>query len=264
MNDLDRAPDGKGETHGQESRVSPGRRRPRTGSRTWPRTARLPAAPPDARASALIALRNVRRHQCKRCSEQPFPLAKPPRLPAHSPQIAESPPANIAPWPHRVTSPSLQPSSFRWNPRKPTAFRIPPDARCAGCNGHVESALSEQMKAGLGIDPISISGSMQAVDKLSSAGRIAELISRGQDIVSKAQVRNLHQTVTLLDAVLADRQKQYYVVVDASNEDGEKALRYKLIMALILTARDFIKVTNAKIILALRRDLIETCVSLNA
>jgi len=48
-----------------------------------------------------------------------LPARKTAGLPAHSPQIAESPPANTAPSPHRVISPSLQPSSFRWNSGKP-------------------------------------------------------------------------------------------------------------------------------------------------
>ncbi len=121
----------------------------------------------------------------------------------------------------------------------------------------VETELSDQISASLGSQFPSISGTMQAIDKLSSSER-AELLSRGQDIVSKTQVRDLHQVMKLLDTVLEDRQKQYYVVVDALDENWvEERLRYKLIMALILTARDFIKVKNAKIILALRRDLIE-------
>lgn len=121
----------------------------------------------------------------------------------------------------------------------------------------VESELNEQLKAGIGDKFTNLSLSSQAVDKLSTAER-AELLSRGQDIVSKAQVRDLHQVVNLLDTVLEDRQKQYYVLVDALDENWvEERLRYKLIMALILTARDFIKVKNAKIILAIRRDLVD-------
>lgn len=121
----------------------------------------------------------------------------------------------------------------------------------------LETELNKQLKAGIGNKFANLSGNLLTVDKLSSAER-AELLSRGQDIVSKAQVRDLHQVVNLLDTVLEDRQKQYYVLVDALDENWvEERLRYKLIMALILTARDFIKVKNAKIILALRRDLID-------
>ncbi len=121
----------------------------------------------------------------------------------------------------------------------------------------VETDLNNQLIASLGITNANISVGTQTVDKLSEAQR-TELLSRGQDIVSKAQVRDLHQVMKLLDTVLEDRQKQYYVVVDSLDENWvEEQQRYKLIMALILTARDFIKVKNAKIILALRRDLIE-------
>ena len=62
----------------------------------------------------------------------------------------------------------------------------------------------------------------------------------------------------LLDSVLNDRQKQYYILIDGLDENWvEERLRYKLIMALILTAKNFIRVENAKVIIALRRDLAE-------
>src|SRR3990172_5951531 len=48
-----------------------------------------------------------------------LPARKTAGLPAPPPQTPEPPPANTAPSPHRVTSPSSQPLSFRWNSGKP-------------------------------------------------------------------------------------------------------------------------------------------------
>jgi hypothetical protein len=127
----------------------------------------------------------------------------------------------------------------------------------------IESELSATLRAKLGTDEVGIGAGAEKAEKLTEGER-AELCSRGQEIVSKAQVQDLHKVTKLLDAVLGDRQKQYYIVIDGLDENWiEEKLRYKLIMALILTAKDFIQVRNAKIIIALRKDLIERVFRLN-
>jgi hypothetical protein len=121
----------------------------------------------------------------------------------------------------------------------------------------IETDLSSEFRAALGGKAGKLSLNRQAAEALSIDEK-AELLSRGQDVVSKAQVRDLKKVLDLLDTVLEDRQKQYFVVVDALDENWvEDRLRYKLIMALIVTARDFIRIRNAKLIIALRRDLID-------
>ncbi len=121
----------------------------------------------------------------------------------------------------------------------------------------VEDSLSSEISAGLGIDSAKVSSSINAGSKFTEEQK-AELITRGQKIIAKAQVQDLTKVINLLDTVLSDKQKKYYVVIDSLDENWvEEKLRYKLIMALILTAKDFFNVQNAKIIIALRRDLIE-------
>ena len=125
----------------------------------------------------------------------------------------------------------------------------------------VEAELSAEFKAhaGIGISEIGASSTATAA----ALGRLteekkAELVKRGQNVVSAAQVQDLHKVIKLLDNVLQDRQKPYYVVIDNLDHNWvDEKIRYKLIMALILTAREFVHVNNAKIIVALRRDLIE-------
>jgi len=62
----------------------------------------------------------------------------------------------------------------------------------------------------------------------------------------------------LQEDVLTDAQKRYFVVVDGLDENWvEDELRYRLIRALIETVRSFQAVRNAKVVIALRRDLID-------
>ena len=71
-------------------------------------------------------------------------------------------------------------------------------------------------------------------------------------------MQDLSKVLKLIDGVLPGRNKPYYVVIDGLDEGWlEDRVRYKLIMALIVTARDFIGIDGAKVIIALRRDLMD-------
>ncbi len=121
----------------------------------------------------------------------------------------------------------------------------------------VESALDAEIEANLGGKYSNVKGRLSSGEFLTEEKK-AHLLSRGQDIISRAQVKDLQQILGLLSSVLEDRQKTYYLLIDALDENWvEERLRYKLIMALIQNARDFLNVKNAKLIIALRRDLIE-------
>ena len=137
------------------------------------------------------------------------------------------------------------------------SFWLETEFRVKEITQKVENELNAELKAKLGISGSSIKSSTKAAEKLTQDQK-TELHSRGQDIISSTQVQDLHKVINLLDSVLKDRQKQYYIIVDGLDENWvEEKIRYKLIMALILTAKDFIKVKNAKAIIAIRRDLID-------
>ena len=85
-----------------------------------------------------------------------------------------------------------------------------------------------------------------------------ELRQLGQQVVSSAQVNDLSKLIEMLDQVLNIGAEKYYVLIDGLDENWvEETLRYRLIMALLQTAKDFIRVRRAKIVVALRRDLLE-------
>ena len=138
-----------------------------------------------------------------------------------------------------------------------SSFWLETEFRIKEITQKLENNLGAEVNAQLGVKPASLGSVIKGHTNLSQEQK-AELCSRGQKIVSTAQVQDLYKVINLLDSVLDDRQKQYYVVIDKLDENWvEEKLRYKLIMALIVTARDLIKVKNAKAIIAMRRDLMD-------
>ena len=121
----------------------------------------------------------------------------------------------------------------------------------------IESQLQAEVNAKLGARGVKLGGGASTSETLSETEK-SELLKRGQEIVVKAQVQDLQKILALVDKVLEDRQRRYHILVDDLDGDWvDERLRYRLIMALIVCARDFVKVRNVKVILALRRDLLE-------
>ncbi|WP_189070550.1 P-loop ATPase, Sll1717 family [Deinococcus radiotolerans] len=86
-----------------------------------------------------------------------------------------------------------------------------------------------------------------------------EIINRGREVVSRIQTQRIQEIVRLLDTeILQDRQKRYYITIDKLDEGWvNDDLRYHLIKSLIEVARDLNnRISNLKIVIALRRDLI--------
>ena len=132
-----------------------------------------------------------------------------------------------------------------------TEFRVKEIAR------KVEQELDAEVRSQLGV-PVAKLASSAGVSRRLTEEEKAELRVRGQEVIAAAQVQDLHKVLSLLDSVLEDRQKPYWVIIDNLDENWvEEKVRYRLIMALIVTAREFFQIRNAKVIVALRRDLID-------
>jgi hypothetical protein len=98
---------------------------------------------------------------------------------------------------------------------------------------------------------------LEAVRNLTTEQK-QDVVHNAQHVVNDVQIRELSDIITLIDDVLDDPQKRYFLIVDRLDENWvDDKVRYLLIRALIETARDFRKVKNAKIVLGLRVDLIE-------
>ena len=121
----------------------------------------------------------------------------------------------------------------------------------------VTTKLENDLKVAVETKFPKISFSVSATDELSGEMK-TEIIQRAQHVVNKVQIRQLSDIIYLIDKVLSDPQKSYFIVIDRLDEDWiEDRLRYRLIRALIETVKDFRKIRYAKIVVALRLDLIE-------
>ena len=121
----------------------------------------------------------------------------------------------------------------------------------------MEDKLTDHLSAGLKAQLIN-AGASSGTDSLLSKEEKTEVISRGQHVVSEAQVQDLNKVRNLLETVLTDRQRYYYILIDRLDENWvEEKLRYRLIMALLDSVQEISKVSNIKVLVAIRRDLID-------
>lgn len=119
------------------------------------------------------------------------------------------------------------------------------------------SKLEESLQASVKPKLPQADFSVEAASKLTQEER-KEIAQRAQSVIDKVQVKALADIMEMLDSVLTDPQKPYYIVLDRLDEDWvEERSRYQLLRALIETVRDFRRVHNVKIIVALRYDLLE-------
>jgi len=121
----------------------------------------------------------------------------------------------------------------------------------------VTNKLETEIKASVDAKIPKFSFSLDGLSKLTEVEK-GEIIQRSQEVVNKVQIRQLSDIIDLIDDILTDPQKKYFILIDRLDEGWiEDRLRYKLIRALIETVRDFRKVKYAKIVVSIRQDLLD-------
>jgi hypothetical protein len=82
--------------------------------------------------------------------------------------------------------------------------------------------------------------------------------SQVNQIIGRGQSQKIHSLHSMLNAVFDDRQQNYYLTIDKL-DDGwtDDQLRYRLIKGLLEAVKDFSDVKNIKLIVALRKDILE-------
>ena len=91
-----------------------------------------------------------------------------------------------------------------------------------------------------------------------SAEQTSEITQRCQEVVNSIQVQELAEIIDLVNEVLDDPQKPMLIIIDRLDESwSDDSIRYRLVRALIDTVREFGKVRNAKVVVALRNDLLD-------
>lgn len=109
-----------------------------------------------------------------------------------------------------------------------------------------------------------VSGSLAAITlnaegaKKLTLEQKTEVREHGLDAVSKVQIRELdNMFVVLEENIFNDPKKSYYITIDMLDEDwADDRIRFKLIRALIDVVNRFKCLSNVKVILALRNDLL--------
>lgn len=127
------------------------------------------------------------------------------------------------------------------------------DYRIEELTKKLESDLRGSIEAAVPAVKIGIGAGTQ----LTQEERI-KVVERAKYVVNQVQIQELSYVLELLDSILDDPQKRYYIVIDRLDENWvDDKLRYLLIRALIETVRDFCKVRHAKIVISLRYDLLD-------
>lgn len=91
------------------------------------------------------------------------------------------------------------------------------------------------------------------------SGKRIEIEQQARHVVSKVQIRDLAHVMDVLEEdILTNKQLRYYILIDKLDENWvDDNLRYRLIRALIETIKSFRKMSNVKLVIAIRADLLE-------
>lgn len=98
---------------------------------------------------------------------------------------------------------------------------------------------------------------IEGARKLSQEQR-SEVKEHGLDAVSKVQIRELENMLAVLEEnIFDDSRNPYYVTIDMLDEDwADDRIKFKLIRSLIDVVNRFKCLSNVKVILAIRHDLL--------
>jgi len=118
--------------------------------------------------------------------------------------------------------------------------------------------FEDQLKAGVNLTTVGAAIDIGASTKIESSKK-TEIVEQATKVVNTIQIKKLSTLMDLMSKdIFTDDQRRYYVVIDQLDDSWvEDGLRYKLIRALIETVKDFKKVDNVKILIAMRTDLLE-------
>lgn len=122
----------------------------------------------------------------------------------------------------------------------------------------ITQKLEKETKANLGVKYSGLEVSLEGANKLSDEQK-TEITKRASQVVSSLQIKQLNEMLAMLaEYSFRDTQKHYYLLIDQLDEDwADTDTRCKFIRALIEEVKGFRKINNIKILVALRKDLID-------
>ncbi|MBY5658496.1 P-loop ATPase, Sll1717 family [Rhizobium leguminosarum] len=125
-----------------------------------------------------------------------------------------------------------------------------------------EDKVSAGLESALGIEKLAqIKSSLSASQSISGSEK-REIQSRVKHAVSELQMRDMNRAIDALNELMSNKQRHFYILMDDLDLDWvDPGLQYKLIQSLIETIKNFRKLRNVKILLALRSDVYEKSVA---
>ena len=121
----------------------------------------------------------------------------------------------------------------------------------------VTNKLETDVSTEIGVDAAGVLAKAGGAMRLTEEQKI-EVAKRAQAVVNNVQISALSEIINTIRDILDEDGREYFIVVDRLDEDWvDDEFRYRLIRALIETVKDFTKVRKAKIVVALRYDLLE-------
>ncbi|WP_343345230.1 DNA repair ATPase [Sphingomicrobium sp. XHP0239] len=89
----------------------------------------------------------------------------------------------------------------------------------------------------------------------------SELVARSRKIINSDQLAKLHQIIEMLSLAENDQLKSHYILIDGLDEKWvDEGIKFQLIRGLLEALKSFRKITNLKILVALRVDILEKVV----
>lgn len=92
------------------------------------------------------------------------------------------------------------------------------------------------------------------------SSEVIDIIYKAQKVVDEVQIQELENVIRLLSQdIFNDKHEKYYIIIDDLDVDwAHDHIRFKLIRALIETIRKFRRISNLKILVSMRSDLLHT------
>lgn len=86
----------------------------------------------------------------------------------------------------------------------------------------------------------------------------AEILHKAQKVVNESQLEEIIEIQKILCEIFSKTQKKYYIVVDDLDKNWvDTDIEYDLIKALVEVIKDFRKIPNTKLIIALRTNILQ-------
>lgn len=96
-------------------------------------------------------------------------------------------------------------------------------------------------------------------EKQISTEKKSELVKRSKKVINEDQLRELNGVVEILaEQAQTDKMSRFYILIDKLDDRWvDVSIQFRLIRALIESLKSFRKITNLKILVALRSDILE-------